>query len=151
MATFGLPKRRVFFSFHYQRDIWRVNQVRLAGVVDPQAAAGWSDAGLWEAARTQGDAAIERLIDRALEGTTVTVVMIGAKTAERRFVKYEIERSLARGNGLLGVRIHRLTRPHEGPDTRGAAPSALVEANAKIYDYDRARFGEWVQTAFEDR
>ena len=78
------PKRRVFFSFHYQRDIWRVNQVRNAGIVDAQAAAGWSDASLWEEAKKKGDAAIKKLINDGLVGTSVTVVLIGSQTSERK-------------------------------------------------------------------
>ncbi len=42
-ARKSAPKRKVFFSFHYQRDIWRVNQIRNAGVIDASAAAGWAD------------------------------------------------------------------------------------------------------------
>ena len=42
--------RRVFFSFHYQRDIWRVNQIRdtpnVTGVKATEAAWQLAD---WEA------------------------------------------------------------------------------------------------------
>ena len=37
--------RRVFFSFHYDRDIWRVNQIRNIGEIVGVAAAGFHDAG----------------------------------------------------------------------------------------------------------
>ena len=50
--------RRVFFSFHYQRDVWRANVVRMSGVVIGSAAAGFHDASLWEEAKRKGDAAI---------------------------------------------------------------------------------------------
>src|SRR5207245_82933 len=99
---------RTFFSFHYQRDIWRVNIVRNSNMIDGAAAAGWHDASLWEETKRQGDAAVKRLIDKGLEGTTVTVVCIGAQTASRKYVDYEIERSAQRKNLLLGVRIHHL-------------------------------------------
>ena len=36
------------------------------------------------------------------------MVLIGAETANRPWVKYEIEQSIARKNGLLGIYIHRL-------------------------------------------
>lgn len=42
--------KRTFFSFHYQRDIWRVNVVRNSGVVIGSSAAGFHDASLWEEA-----------------------------------------------------------------------------------------------------
>src|SRR5580692_11614278 len=98
--------RRVFFSFHYQEDIFRVNVIRNSGVALGNAAAGFQDASLWEKSKRQGAAAVKRLIDRALEGTSVTCVLIGQKTAKRRFVTYEIEQSVKRGNGLLGIHIN---------------------------------------------
>ncbi len=58
--------RRVFFSFHYQRDIWRINQIRNIPNITGVPAAGFADASLWEASRKQGDAAIKKLIDDAL-------------------------------------------------------------------------------------
>ena len=39
--------RRVFFSFHYQRDIWRVNQIRSIPNVTGCSAAGFQDASIW--------------------------------------------------------------------------------------------------------
>src|SRR5881397_2946215 len=91
--------RKVFFSFHYERDIWRTNVVRNSGIVEGTAAAGFHDASLWEEAKKKGDAEVKKLIDKGLVGTSVTVVLIGAETANRKFVDYEIEQSIARGNG----------------------------------------------------
>lgn len=144
----GAPRRKVFFSFHYQRDIWRVNQVRNADVVDASAAAGWSDASLWEEAKKKGDAAIKQLIDDGLEGTTVTAVLIGKATANRKYVNYEIEQSLRRGNGLLGIRIHALTDQDGRIDEPGEIPEALRRAKLAVYDWDRQQFGSWVQKAY---
>jgi hypothetical protein len=100
--------RRVFFSFHYATDIWRVGQIRNSWVTKDRETAGFWDAADWEKVKRAGDEAIKRWIERQLDGTSVTVVLIGSETAERRFVKYEIRRSYERGNGLLGVPIHRM-------------------------------------------
>lgn len=142
------PKRKVFFSFHYQRDIWRVNQIRNAGVVDASAAAGWSDASLWEETKRKGDAAIKRLIDEGLSGTTVTAVLIGGRTARRRYVSYEIEQSRKQGNALVGIRIHKLANQDGRSDEPGEIPEALTRLRAPIYDWDRDEFGTWVQKAY---
>lgn len=147
-ARTSAPKRRVFFSFHYQRDIWRVNQVRNAGVADASAAAGWSDASLWEETRKKGDAAIKRLIDEGLNGTTVTAVLIGSRTAKRKYVTYEIEQSLKQGNALIGIRIHKLANQDGKIDEPGDVPEALERAKAPVYDWDREDFGAWVQKAY---
>ncbi len=139
--------RRVFFSFHYQRDIWRVNVVRNSNIVEGSAAAGFQDASLWEKARAQGDRAVRQLIDQGLQGTSVTVVLIGAETATRRYVKYEIEKSIERGNGLLGIYIDQIRDENGNTSHRGAQPDALRAARASCYAWDPARFGEWVEQA----
>lgn len=100
--------RRVFFSFHYQNDIFRVNQIRNSHVVEGCAAAGFQDASLWEEAKRKGDASIKALIDKGLINTSVTVVLIGEETSQRKYVTYEIEQSIAMGNGLLGIHIHNI-------------------------------------------
>ena len=82
--------RSVFFSFHYQRDIVRVNQIRNLPEIVDEAAAGFKDSSLWEEAKKKGDDAVKKMIDSGLVGTSVTVVCIGNKTAGRKFINYEI-------------------------------------------------------------
>jgi hypothetical protein len=139
--------RRVFFSFHYQRDLWRVNVVRNSGLVEGVAAAGFHDASLWEQTRIEGDDAIKRLIDNALNGTSVTVVLIGADTANRKYVSYEIEKSIGRGNGILGVRINGIKDRNGSTDLPGVIPAALTSIGAPVYTYEYGKLGEWVEEA----
>ena len=63
--------RRVFFSFHYEQDIWRASNVRKAGEFDAIARAGWDDASLWEKAKRAGDVEIRCLIDAGLKDLRV--------------------------------------------------------------------------------
>ena len=142
-------KRRVFFSFHYQRDVWRASIVRNAGVVDAQAAAGWTDASVWEEAKKKGDDAVKKLINDGLLNTSVTVVLIGAKTSSRKWVNYEIERSIARGNGLLGIFIHMLKNQDEETDTKGDVPKLLLDKKVPCYTWDKEKFGDWVEDAYK--
>lgn len=142
--------RRVFFSFHYQNDIFRVNVIRNSHIVEGTAAAGFQDASLWEATKLKGDAAIKALIDKGLETTSVTVVLIGEKTADRKYVKYEIEQSIARGNGLLGIYIHNI-KDINGKTSiiPGRVPEALRKAGAPVYTWDRNQFGRWVEDTYQ--
>jgi hypothetical protein len=48
------------------------------------------------------------MIDNALSGTSVTVVLIGSKTSDRKWVRYEIKKSHEDKKGLLGVYIHKI-------------------------------------------
>ena len=54
--------RRIFYSFHYQRDIWRVNQIRNALMVTgyPQ------NSPLWEETKRKGDVSIKKMIEKGL-------------------------------------------------------------------------------------
>jgi hypothetical protein len=144
MSTTG---RRVFFSVHYERDVWRATNVRNAGQVDPVAAAGWEDASLWEKAKRKGDAEIKRLIDAGLQRTSVTAVLIGAETADRPWIAYEIEKSIDRGNGVLGIRVHRIRDQRGRRDHRGTVPAALRNGGFRVYDWNRANMGRWVEWA----
>lgn len=141
--------RRVYFSFHYERDVWRATNVRKAGEVDATARAGWNDASLWEEAKRKGRPEIERLILRGLNGTSVTAVLIGTETASRTWVKYEIQRSMDRGNGILGLRIHNIKDQFGHQSQRGPVPQALLDGHYSVHDWDRARLGlgQWVEWA----
>ena len=99
--------RRVFFSFHYD-DVTRANVVRNSDQITRRydGAIRFYDKSLWEEAKKQGSLAIKRMINRGLKGSSVTCVLIGQHTWHRRWVRYEILKSLVRGNGIVGVNIH---------------------------------------------
>jgi len=98
--------RRVYFAFHYQNDISRVNVVRNSWLtLKDRESAGFFDASLWETARKTGDAGIKRMIQNGLDGTSVTAFLLGSETAWRPWVRYELEESHKRGNGMLAIRI----------------------------------------------
>ncbi len=140
--------RRVFFSFHYQRDIWRVNQIRSIPNVTGCAAAGFQDGSIWEEAKKKGDATIKALINKGLENTSVTVVCVGSKTAGRTYINYEIDQSIARGNGIVAVQIHHLKDKDGTTDPAGATPSKITAGGYKVYKYvDHESLGKWIEEA----
>src|SRR5438045_8978625 len=96
--------RRVFFSFEYS-DVSRAMVVRNSWVTQGREAAGFIDAADFEQLKKKGDDAIETWIDDQLNGTSVTVVLVGKDTCTSKWVKYEIEKSEELGNGLLGIDI----------------------------------------------
>jgi hypothetical protein len=142
--------RRVFFSFHYERDVWRANQVRNCNVVAGVDTAGFFDHSEYEDAKRKGDEAIKRLIRSKLEGTSVTVVLIGTETASRPYVQYEIEQSIARKNGLLGVHVHHLKDAGGQYDYFGGPKPAVpwhVEFPSYSWDADLSRFKKAIEDA----
>lgn len=142
--------RRVYFSFHYEQDIWRASNVRNSGNFDAVARAGWDDASIWEEAKRKEDTAIRRLIDDGLKGTSVTAVLIGEKTAIRPWVQYEIDQSIVKGNGLLGVRVHGIRDQQGRKSGRGPVPKALADGGYRIHDWDASNFSRWVELAAID-
>jgi hypothetical protein len=140
--------RRVFFSFHH-RDLWRANVVRNSGVVEGVSPAGFQDAAIWDDAKKMGDVEIKKLIDRALDCTSVTVVLISAHTAHQTYLSYEIDRSIARGNGLFGIRIETIKNQLGVTDARGPVPASLTRVGAPIYDWEYGRLGRWVEVAYD--
>ena len=143
--------RRVFFSFHYERDIWRANVVRNSWVTQDREAAGFWDASLWEEAKKKGDAAIKKMIDEGLFMSSVTAVLIGKETAERKYVQYEIDESVSRGNGLLGVRIEKIKNKDGETDDAGKNPlPSGYPVHFWYRDEGYENFGTWVEKAAEE-
>lgn len=122
--------RKVFFSFHYANDVNRSMTVRNSWVTQGKEAAGFIDAADFEKLKLQGENAVHNWIDNQLEGTSVTVVLIGAETLNRPFVHYEICKSLQRGNALIGVHINGIK------DMRTSETSAKGNVHTVIGKYD---------------
>ena len=155
--------RRVFVSFHYDNDINRSMTVRNSWVTQGKEIAGFIDKAEFERVKRQGERAVHNWIDKQLEGTSVTVVLIGAETLNRPFVQYEICQSLQRNNGVIGVYIHGIrdmvTRQ---TSSRGIAhtiigwysdgrPAYFDEVCDGIYDYTTQNgynnLGIWIEAA----
>lgn len=155
--------RRVFFSFHYTNDVWRANVVRNSWVVkDSKEAAGFVDAADFEEVQKGGDSAIKKWIDDQLHNTSVTVVLIGSDTSNRDYVKYELQKSYARGNGMLGIYIHGIKNQAGNTSTKGSnqfgeigkdsnGKSVYFSVNYTTYDWvDNDGFnnmGAWIEAA----
>lgn len=111
--------RKTFFSFHYDVDAWRASQVRNMGALEGNAPCSDND---WETIKKGGDAAIEKWIGEQLSGRSCTVVLVGAQTANRKWVIHEIKESWNASKGVVGIRIHGLKDHAENLGTYGANP-----------------------------
>ena len=139
--------RRTFFSFHYQH-VYKLNQIRNMHNVIGTAAAGFHDASLWEKAKIKGDKEIKKMIDDALYNTSVTVVCVTRAIASRKYVNYEINQSLARGNGLVAVQIHHLKDQYGQTALPGAIPPQIKANGFKAYKYiNKEYLARWIEEA----
>jgi hypothetical protein len=137
--------RRTFFSFHYENDIWRANVVRNSWVTADTA--GFVDAADFEQVKKGGDSAIKKWIDNQLSGTSVTAVLIGAETNDRVYVKYELEQSWKKGNGILGIYIHNIKDKSGNKGVKGSdlfGPIFTSTSDDKKYFYERFSSYDWV-------
>ena len=128
--------RRIYFSFQYRGNLARVNAVRKLPNAVAYSAAGFDNPGLWNKTCRRGQAAVKQMIDSALANTTVTVVCIGQQSsANDIYVGYEIERSLARGNGIVGLHIHNLCDRQGRTAERSPPPPRIAMSGYRVYDY----------------
>jgi hypothetical protein len=142
--------RKAFFSFKY-KDVSRAMVVRKSWVTQGKEAAGFIDAADFEEVKRKGgDTAIKNWIDKQLEGTSVTVVLVGEKTCSSRWVKYEIKKSIERGNGLLGIDVSKIKDLQGNTSERcGKIPEGY-----KFYLWNNndgyKNMGDWIEKAAKD-
>jgi hypothetical protein len=113
----------VFFSFHYDRDAWRVQQILRIGAVEGQQILSAQD---WEAVKRKGDPVIKKWVADQMAYKTAVVVLVGAQTASRPWVGYEIAYAWNNKKPLVGVRIHGLADRNGRTDLAGPDPFASV-------------------------
>lgn len=154
--------RKIFFSFHYDRDVHRVVQVRNSWVVRAKGEAPpFYDKAEFEQVKTRAGG-IEKWIEEQMRGTSVTVVLFGAETYNREWVRHEIKRSYELGKGMLAIDIHNVRHPQTGADYQGANPLSYwqVKRNGQnvpmstlysVYDWVRddgyTNMPSWIEVA----
>jgi hypothetical protein len=98
--------RKCFYSFHYKPDNWRASKIRNIGVIEGNQTVSDHD---WEKITNGGDAAIEKWIADQMSGKSCNIVLIGANTAGRKWINYEIVKTWNDKKGILGIYIHNIT------------------------------------------
>lgn len=154
-----MTQRKIFYSFHFDNDVMRVQQVRNMGVVEGNTPVSPNT---WEEVKKKGKAAVETWIGDNMNGKSCVIVLIGTDTHKRPWVEYEIKKAWEDGKGLFGIHVHNLTCPNNGKGTKGKNPFDGIEftrAGAvfvpKVYDpkasdtYNdiAANLSKWVEAA----
>jgi len=117
-----MAKRQIFYSFHFDNDVFRVQQIRNIGSLEDNKPVSENK---WEEVKKKGDTAIENWIDDNMSNRSCVVVLIGEETSKRKWVKYEIQKAWKERRGLLGVYIHNLKDPKTGRCSKGKNPFDL--------------------------
>lgn len=157
-----MATQKVFYSFHFNNDVMRVQQVRNIGVIEdnkPISAQAWEEAG-----KTSGG--IEKWIDNEMKNRSCVVVLVGSETSERPWVQYEIKKAWNDGKGLFGIYIHNLKCPRNGKSSQGKNPfnkfsvgQTNLSSIVKCYNPDpndaynsiANNIENWVAAAIQDR
>lgn len=117
-----MANRKVFFSFDYEPDVFRVSQVRQMGLIDDKPLLSSND---WEEVKRKGERAIQNWIDDNMRYRGCVIVLVGSNTANKKWVKYEIEKAWVDKKGLVGIFIHNLQCPRNGYAIKGSNPFDL--------------------------
>jgi len=161
-GNMNTTKRRVFLSFHYERDNWRAAQIR-------ELCAGSLSANDRETENPGSESTIAEWIGAQLKTADCTVVLIGSETSDRGWVNYEIAKSWNDGKGVLGIDVHTLPdeygqhclvgqNPFDKIVIDGCRLSSIVpvykprQANdGDTYDYINRNIAYWVESAISIR
>lgn len=156
--------KKCFLSFHYKPDNWRVQTVRNIGSIDEQPLL---DANKWEEIKKKGDQAIKDWISSNMKGKECLVVLVGEKTADRPWVKYEIKEAWKKGLGVTAVYIHGLKNSAGQQGTKGRDPFVGLKVDGEavvgtahdtpyssstyVYDHIKDNIDTWVADAVKAR
>ena len=157
-------KRQIFYSFHYDNDVFRVQQLRNMGAFEENQPVSHNE---WETVKKGGDKAIKEWIDESLKYKSCTVVLIGEETARRPWVKHEFKKSWESNKGLLGIYIHNLRDPRTGVGRMGTNPfdefslpdGSKLSSRIKCYTPNpldayndiRSNLSKWIETAVQSK
>ncbi|MDZ7831790.1 MAG: TIR domain-containing protein [Desulfobacterales bacterium] len=158
-----MAKRKIFYSFHFANDVFRVQQIRNIGSLEENKPVSENK---WEEIKQKGNPAIEKWIDENMAGRSCVVVLIGEQTSKRKWVKHEIKKAWKDGRGLLGVYIHNLKDPKTGKCNKGDNPFnqfTFKDKNGKVktipcknpspndaYNDIKKNLADWIEEAIEN-
>ncbi len=119
-----MAKRQIFYSFHYNPDCWRAAQVRNIGTIEGNRPAPDNE---WEEITSSGEDAIKKWISDQMKYRSCTVVLVGGKTADRKWINYEIVKSWNEGMGVVGIYIHGLKNSDGYISLKGNNPFDYID------------------------
>lgn len=129
--------RKCFYSFEYKTDNWRASKIKQIGAIEGNQTLSGNE---WESVTSGKDPAIKKWIDDQMRGRTCLIVLVGATTANRKWINYEIEKAWDSKLGVCAVNIHNILDRNNDKSSKGLNPlsyitrGASLSGMAKIYD-----------------
>ena len=138
--------RPVFFSFKFNPDVWRVNAIRNQNYI--LSSTGYWDNSIYEPSLATNEEYIKRKIRETLIGTSVTVILVTSATETSKYVRYEYEKSVEMGNGILQLDVSDM-RDQYGRNERFVRWIPYINTGLTVKWYSRCPLAEWVEDAFQ--
>lgn len=142
--------RHVFFSFKYNPDVWRVNAIRNQNFVLKSSSTGYWDDSIYKSSFATNEEYIKRKIREALRGTSVTVILVTSKTETSKYVKYEYEKSIEMGNGILQLDVSDI-RDQYGNRERFIRWIPYINKGLTANWYSKCSLADWIEEAYQKR
>jgi hypothetical protein len=150
-----VPKRKVFISYYHGDQMSAQMFVNTYGrgpnnVLIPKALGlSYGDDQIQS---NSPDYVMDQIRERYISDSTVQIVLVGPCTHSRRYIDWEIKRSLSHGNGLIGI----LIPPHNSahlPErfTENWAREGNCYARYNFYPASADQLRGWIEDAYEAR
>lgn len=154
--------RKVFYSFHYDNDNWRVATLRSIGAIEQNPIASSNK---WEEVKRGGDKSIKNWINENMVNRSCLILLIGSATFGRKWINYEIEKAWNEGKGIVPIYIHNLKNSLGYQSSKGKNPLSHFKLNSKdlstivksyepqytdskeIYSYISRNLSNWIEDA----
>jgi len=158
--------KKVFLSFHYKEDNWRVQKIKQIGSIVSEPLL---DSNAWETVKQKGEAAIKTWINSQMSDKDCLIVLIGKNTANRPWVEYEIKHAWDNNKAVLGINIHNLLDRNLLKTSKGPNPFSGFKVGDKqltslvhvydppysqskdVYNYISSNIEKWIAIAIADR
>lgn len=142
--------RHVFFAFKYDPDIFRVNAIRNQNYVLKAYSTGYWDDSIYEGSLAINPDYIKGKIREGLEGTSVTVILITSTTHKSEYIKYEYEKSVERGNGILQLDVSDM-KDIKGNIEKFSDWLPYITKGLKKKWYSTCPLGDWIEEAYQKK
>lgn len=162
-----MTKQNILLSFDYENDINRAEQIRKMNIFDDTTIMPGAE---WLEVEKKQDDEIKHYIDDNVEKCSCLVVLVGEKTAENKWINYEIKKAHELKKGLLGIYVHGIADANGNQSKKGENPFKEIrisdnktlanfvvcfdsdyQTSRYVYDDIKKHIGDFVKDAVASR
>lgn len=139
--------RKVFFSFHYERDSQRVSQIRECNCISQHfTKSPFLPKSEWEAIQRTDETAVRNWIDKNMNGTSVPILCFWLETHTRPWVKYELEKAHREKGGIVAIDLSSMSTMQNQIDPIGINPlkKAYDSSRTELFNYSNYKTYHWI-------